>query len=646
MNFVKISFSLLFFFCSISAQKLEIPIQFGEIDTSDLVMKKYEKDPGADAVILDDYCTAHLQDFAIVINRHIRIKIINSDGFDWANVIIPYYSGDRLSDLKASTYNIENDVISAFPIEKKAFYKDKVNEYETNIRFSFPAVHEGSVIEYKYKLTTEDLISFVPWPIQHLIPVRHSCFTALIPEFVDYKIQNLGDFSFVRFTHEKGKNAYFYGTSASTNLWKWIASDVPQFRYEPYSTGSDDYYSQVSFELNGFNLPGRSYDDFLTNYNSLTKKLSESDQFGGALKEAKFLKKITLSVIGETTDELQKAKLIHHFLANRMLWNGGEKFTLSHPLKEVYKKEKGTSADINLLLVAMLRHAGLNANPVILSTRSSGILPEYYVIIRKLNYVVAHISVKGKDYLMDATDPLRPFDKLPFECLNKKGRLIMANTSKWVNLLNSEKFKTVSQLDLNLDEQGNLKGSVKCLYDGYDAYIVRKFIKLEGKDGYFDFVRSQVPNWNIQDLSHENLDSVEMPVMEQFRVNIEDEVQVLPSMIILNPFLVIQQEENPFFSSERKTPIDFGCPREETNVINITIPDGYSVLEKPSDYSVMLPGNGGRYITSVKILNNKIMVTTRLIISQTDYTPDDYEALRELYSIIIKKQSELVILQK
>lgn len=42
-------------------------------------------------------------------------------------------------------------------------------------------------------------------------------------------------------------------------------------------------------------------------------------------------------------------------------------------MRKAYKDKTGNIADINLMLTAMLRSAGLTANPVLVSTRSNGI---------------------------------------------------------------------------------------------------------------------------------------------------------------------------------------------------------------------------------------------------------------------------------
>ena len=68
---------------------------------------------------------------------------------------------------------------------------------------------------------------------------------------------------------------------------------------------------------------------------------------------------------------------------------GIDGFTASNSLRNVMNKEKGSSAEINMILIAMLRSAGLNADPVILSTRSNGSLNQNSAMMQQFNYLVA-----------------------------------------------------------------------------------------------------------------------------------------------------------------------------------------------------------------------------------------------------------------
>ena len=93
---------------------------------------------------------------------------------------------------------------------------------------------------------------------------------------------------------------------------------------------------------------------------------------------------------------------------------------------EEYDEEKSkNSADINLLLIAMLREAGIESHPVVLSTRSNGVLRKAFPMLNQFNYVVAMAISEEGNIIMDATDAACPPGVLPVRCLNQEGRIVL-----------------------------------------------------------------------------------------------------------------------------------------------------------------------------------------------------------------------------
>lgn len=166
-------------------------IPFGDIKTDDLRNLPYKPDPGADAIVLSDMGIAALNydgdDFYVEFVRDVKIRIVNSKGFKYANIELSFSPGDDLLSYKASTFNLKNGEKTEVPIGKKSFYKD-YSSFRRTVRFTFPDVHEGSVIEYSYtvKLKTNSIYRLVPWKFQTSIPVVSSAITVLYPENFAY----------------------------------------------------------------------------------------------------------------------------------------------------------------------------------------------------------------------------------------------------------------------------------------------------------------------------------------------------------------------------------------------------------------------------------------------------------------------------
>lgn len=90
--------NLFFVFNSLFAE--DFP--FGELVWNDIAMKEYSKDPKAHALVLKQYgktWVSSQDNFPLIHEYHVRIKIFDSNGFKQGNVSIPLYTGNRTYDL-------------------------------------------------------------------------------------------------------------------------------------------------------------------------------------------------------------------------------------------------------------------------------------------------------------------------------------------------------------------------------------------------------------------------------------------------------------------------------------------------------------------------------------------------------------------
>jgi hypothetical protein len=626
-------------------------IPFGEVTITDLKNLPYKPDPGADAIVLSDIGIATLNydgdEFYVELVTDVKIRIVNSNGFDYASIDLPFSSDDDIMSYRASTFNLRNGEKTETIIPKKSFIIDNSTWYGKALKFNFPDVHEGSVIEYSYTVRLKDYAVnvLVPWEFQSDIPVVSSSLTVAYPENFIYKSIITGSSNLVKSSFST-KEAYFFRENVNVNITNWYVVDMPAFSYEPLIKSRDENITKINFELSKVNYTGVFIDDITPSYENLTKKLLEREDFGKALANTNFLKKKALELTRGLNDDLSKLKKIHEFVSNKILWNGTEAFMTSNPLKNVFLKEKGNSAEINLILMAMLRAVNIKTDPVILSTRSNGSINRYLAMIQQFNYVLAYVYTDDDFYLVDATDPLRPFNVLPEECLNDVGRLIAEYGSKFIDLRNNEKDASVTTLNLVMDDTGSLAGELKLKYSGINAYNIRKLVMLEGEDGFLDLIKEAATDTKITGFSIENLAQRDSDVIEKLQINIQNGTQVAGDKLLFNPFLSFVAEKSIFYQETRNYPIDFGAPIEQQVLINLEIPKEFSVIEKPADLTLRLGKNDGIYEFKYRYYNNKIMISSILKINKTVFLPVEYLPITNFYSEIFKKQAEMIVIKK
>jgi hypothetical protein len=667
-------FSTIFCF-SITAQ--DSPIKYGKIDIADLQMKVYPKDTSAEAVVLGDVGRAYFaysqqEGFQVVYERHRRVKILKKSGYDWATVKVGLYttkngSGkEDLYDLRGFTYNLENGQIVKDKLEKESIFTDKTDDNHSVKRFTFSKIKEGSIIEYSYRIKSDFYYNFRDWTFQSSIPVVWSEFSASIPEYFTYRQIQQGYEPMLINDVQNGQTSYtlhIAGTFSDTNAprsaattesinvttkeFRWAMKDIPAIREEPFMTTIDDYVSKIEFELSSSFFPGGGYKSYANSWESLNTRLLENEFFGLQLNRSGYLKDMVTVIKASSKDTLQQIGMAYSLIKQAMTWNERETFYVESTLKKAFDAKTGNAADINLLLVVLLRELGYDTNPVILSTRENGRVMDNYVLLSKFNYVIAHVDMGGKELLLDATAAQTPAGILPIRCLNGQGRLISKNGTRWVDLQSSYKNAetTIGHFELNADGTG--KGDLAITHLGYNNVRERrKFVK-EGKDKYTEEYKKKATNWQIAKTEIENTENINDPFVRKHDLTVNELATVAGERVYFNPVMYNPQKENPFKNPERKFPVDFGSLIEETFIATYTLPQGYIVEEMPKSARVSLPEDGGKFTYIVGVPEEgKISISSKISLKKTMYLAEEYEVLRKFYDQIVQKHAEQIVLKK
>ena len=623
-------------------------ITFGEIPKEDLEMAEYLPDLSADAVILENHASTTMragEKIIVTTDCHIRIKIINTDGLDYANVEIPYGSDDRIVGLKAASYNLEDGATVQNLVDKKSIYYENTSRYRNTLRFSIPNVRPGTVIEYKYTLESPDYFSLYTFKFQEEIPVRRCNYRVEFPGYFEYKFVTGGDFKNIIHRRDQTR-VLFGGSSVEGFVGTWVGNNIKAYREEPFSTGSDDYFAHIGFELSKIDIPGYYFQDISPTYQKLSEKLLDRVDFGTYLEKSSVVRKKAEELKAEGGTETDVVRRIYSYVADYMMWNGIHDYTASATMAKAFSDARGTSAEINLMLLAMLRIAGIQADPVILSTRENGLLNPFFAIISRFNHVIVSAKVDGVGWLIDATDPVRPFNILPEECLNGQGWIINRWGGSWIDLTNGEHYGEAVTMEMEMDEKGSLSGTTTNVYESYNAWQVRKICNLQGEEAYRDFVQSVKSKWKISALELENLSDPEEPVIEKVSLTVPEAAERGDGFMYLNPFLSGRVESNEYYSEERISVIDLACPTFEKYSFKITIPEGWTVAELPQSVNLRMEGGGAGFIYNISADGRTIKLDSEISFTTIRYLPEKYTSIRNFWSSIIRKQSEVVILKK
>jgi hypothetical protein len=648
------------------------PIKFGDVSIEDLKMTRYEKDTTASAVVLVDYGVSSVEydqsyGWFVFFERTTRIKILKKEGYSFADFEVLLYRNsdakEKITGLKVVTHNLENGKAVETKMKSDAIFEEK---YDNNIdiqKFTAPNVREGSIVEVTYKINSGFLSYFRDWEFQSTIPVVWSEYRAGIPEYFNYERFTQGYIvlalnepserpkSIVWNTKERsGWGTTGAGTTFEQNKvdyieksFRWAAKDVPAFKEEPFMTTHNDYISKINFELANYTFPNEPPKQIIGTWADLNKSFVESEYFGSPVNGSGFLKKITEEVTAGLSTPQEKISAIYNYVKSAMAWDGRYRKFLDDGFKKSLDEKKGTSAEINLLLVSMLQKADLVANPVIISTRNNGFLRENMAVSSQFNYVICQVVVDSKSTLLDATDRMLPIHILPERCLNGKGYVISKETPGWISL-SAPKSKIYASADVTINPEGQLKGKMNISKDGYFGYSMRNEYLKKGEQDYVkDFTHKM--SWEVEKSEFENVKNLGESVKERYEFTHLDNLGNA-SVLYINPLLHMRQDENPFKLEERVYPVDFGKTMDQTFVCRLTIPENYQAEELPVSKAFALPNNAGKYVYNVQVTGNVISVTSMLSINQSLFAQNEYPNLREFYNLVVAKQAEQIVLKR
>jgi hypothetical protein len=651
---------ILFSFLEVNAQNFEL----GKVSIAELKESMHPKDSSAVATILfkngkTSFDYSRNRGFTAITEVSMRIKIYKKEGYDWANFSVPYYVGyenysdDVVAFSNAVTYNLVNGAIVKTKLNSEGTFKKNVNEYWNEASITLPNVKEGSIIEFKYVLKSENIVKFPVFYFQEKIPVNSAEYATNIPLFFTYKPIQIGyvdlkadskvaggSFSFDD-EHRQSVNLSFNQLKS-----KYTAENVPALKEENFVDNIQNYQSSLHHELEKTNFPDEKEKNYSKDWDGVTKTIYADKEFGKELDEnSYFLDDIKLILKGIDSKE-ERLATIFKFVQDRMHWNNDNGYYTDKGVKKAYADRTGNVAEINFILISMLKSAGIEASPVLVSTKENG-LPVFPNRIG-FNYVIAGVVLDGKQILLDASHKYTTQNILPLNVLNWKGRLIkQEGVSQEVELeptKNSGKFYT---LMVKLDKAGVMDGKYRSQLTDYEAYRFRDNYAEMDTDSYLEKVENDLNGIKIQGYTIDNKKTnLNNPIVQTFTFTANNHCDIIGDKIYINPMLFFTDSQNPFVQEKREMPIYFGYPKSERYNVSYEIPEGYAVESIPKPMKIATEGKELSFSINVVYEQNRIQILVAKEINIAIVSSDFYESIKDFYQKMIDKENEKIVLKK
>jgi hypothetical protein len=655
-----LTFQFIFLSGQLFSQKPDM--KYGKVPAEDLAMTVYPLDTSAAAVVLWDFGETSFDignsgHWEVYFKRHKRIKILKRSGFGQGDIAIPFYSSDNFENIRDKKAQVVSPSGEVVEIPKNEFFVEKVDERFSRLRFSCPNLQVGSVIEYIYELVSKGIFSLPEWYFQEEIPVRWSELRLQIPEYFHYVFLSQGgayDISEHTFTNDAihlPADNYQLARDASVkvNINRFVRKDMPALKEESFITTMDDYYARMRMQLSRIQYPGAVGEEIMTTWPKLAEELMERKDFGAQISKKGNFKKAWEAVsprLAGGISQTEKAHAIYQFVNENINSEGLGGVMARGSLDDCFEKKSGRQNEMNLLMIALLREAGIESYPLLVSTRGHGRTFELYPFIEQFNHLLAFAVVDGNELLLDAGEPFRPMGYPDVASLNGSGWLVDKEKSEWVKVPPVQSSETFF-LNMALDETGGLSGTVIQSSDGYSAAYEREQLHNQPDGSHFKaFILESYPDALVDSLLFEKQADLDKALRATAKCSLPNMAMVNGDFIYLAPALFSSFKENPLKLENRIYPVDYPYPYKERIVFNLSLPEGYIVEEMPEPMNIVLPNDGGSFKFQMSDQGANLQMVSTVQINQLHYEPTEYASLRNFFSLLSAKMGEQLVLKK
>lgn len=611
-------------------------IEFGESTLEELKLKECAFDKNADAVVLLDHATAYFNDeHNLITERRIRLKILKEKGIQRGDIRIPYYSSNDfefISNIEAMVKSPnDNGSFTTLRLEKKNIFHRQINSRYAMYSFALPGIKVGSIIDYKYRSQMKHHGGLRNWEFQSDIPVIVS----------SYELAPLPNSEFAYTVY---KSSYFpidVLQNKEAGKVKFTMKNIPGLRDEVYNTTTRNFLQRVNFQFASFkNYFGKT--DYTNTWQQMATELLDEKSFGSQaakdLSGTPFIKNLSPAL-----SPTEKIKWIYDFVRTNITWNDLYSKYSEDGVKTTLEKKKGNNGEINLLLVSLLRSAGIETYPLLVSERDHGLIDTAYSYLDQFNKVVAYAFADGKAYTLDGTDIHTPFFLVPPDLLNTVGFIVDKKKRGFVYFNNlPQKQRELIAVTGHITDKGLVEGKANVSVLEYAKLAKELHYKTE-KSRYLEALLKPHAFLKIDSFALHGLKEDSAALRQELAFHFD--LKKTGGYYLLNYNLFTGLNENPFITQYRFTDIDFGSKYHATLLGSFFLPTSLATEALPANKKMVSPDYTMAVSRVMEKSESQINVKVIIEINREKYAADEYEDVKLFFKEMVNMLNEPILLK-
>jgi len=600
--------------------------------------------PEADAVVLKSEGNMRISDYEAEFSVHKKIKILTKKGERFAAVTVSFNPHIQVIGIKGTTVKQDGTIVRLE--EKNIFESSLFTDYvlfsEDKYKlFVLPEVGTGCIVEYSYTLKINSLAFWPGWSFQDEVPVLHSSYKLTVPPDLEFRYYLRND---------KQNKVEFSQRANEENQYLWVAKNLPAVSGEEYLPPFDDLAITLSFVPVHFRISGPSstiqtWNDVANWYYGLIANRCQASE------EAKI---VTQNLCKGKDSEKDKTAAVFNWVQENIRYvavDVGISGYQPHFASETFNYRYGDCKDMSNLLVAMLRHAGIEAHAALVRTRNTGELIEDFPSPRQFNHVMVCAVLDSEYVWLDATDDLCNFGEIPEADQGLKVLVVKTNRGELLQtpITPAEKNSLHRMWRINLREDGSLTGDLQIEATGHIAKAFRGTLKdrvpEKTKAWLTDYLKIIFREAATTQFSISNLSDNILPLqIECHFIGTPGLTQIGKLLLIPNKLLGGVKSIPALTKDERKYPVRLKFNSLSIDHVILNLPPLYQVDYLPEDLE--FPHSSAHFSCVYRTEGAKIEVEKKLSFEKTDIPLSEYKALKDFYRKIAEEDSKHIVLKK
>lgn len=577
----------------------------------------------------------------------VRMKIFIESGFENASIEIPYSENShsvKITDIEAWIYTRDDaGQITVQKVDKNQIFKQKSKSSKSrnSIRFTFPGLKKGAVIEYRYSRIDKDVLYLPPWFLQGKLPCNVSSFSVTTPSYMHLQYHSVGSLPIEKDSSTGSLNS----TRDNETKRSFTLHSVPAFKAEPFMTSLKDNLQRIEFSTSSgglFSITGDA--DF--EWGLYCTMLLEMPYFGLQFDASVNNTAAFIDSLKSLKRLADKIKAAYGFVKRKISWNG-EHSTYPIDVAECWKDQTGSSGELNMLLLNLLRKARVQCYPVLVSTRENGMVDRSFPSLGQFNSMDVLATDSNKTYILDCTQKNLSYRSTPFDVLNREALLVDKQKSKWVTL-DEDSAATETSISINgmLDSSGMMKGTGTITYTGIAKADAADETNKEEKNqdntnslGGYDGGELKIDSVTALPESNDGDTLVN-------KIDFHYTLSNTGDFYFLNPFMFSMLKNNPFKDTARFTDIDFGSNHSYATSIHVLVPENFSIEEVPKSKFIRMGDSSIMFKRAIYSAGNQLLIRNTFTVNRALFAKEEYKGLKSFFEKVYALINEQVVLKR